>query len=188
MSKITRWLTLLLAIIMLTLIGWNIADVNNDTTLHTTNNKTPTYQSQCTNTVVYDSNGQLSYKLIAKNMQYYATSKITWFTEPVVILFNKNTLATWSIYADRAKLTNHHRLYLYGHVKVNSLIASLQLKKIKTDNAQVNLRTQDVSSNDKVIFYGTHFTSSGMKMHGNLREKTAELINKVQTTYEIKNQ
>lgn len=33
-----------------------------------------------------------------------------------------------------------------------------------------------------------HFTSNGMKMRGNLRTKTAELIDKVKTNYEIQNQ
>lgn len=79
-------------------------------------------------------------------------------------------------------------LYLYGHVEVNSLTTTSQLEKIKTDNAQVNLVTQDVTSDDEVTLYRTNFTSNGMKMRGNLRTKTAELIDKVKTNYEIQNQ
>jgi lipopolysaccharide export system protein LptC len=60
-----------------------------------------------------------------------------------------------------------------------------QLQRIKTDNARVNLTTQDVASDDEVTLYGTGFTSNGMKMRGNLRDKTAELIEKVTTSYEI---
>jgi lipopolysaccharide export system protein LptC len=37
-------------------------------------------------------------------------------------------------------------LYLYGHVEVNALTADSQLRKITTDNAQINLVTQDVTS------------------------------------------
>ncbi|MVZ11216.1 lipopolysaccharide ABC transporter substrate-binding protein LptC, partial [Enterobacteriaceae bacterium 8376wG6] len=40
----------------------------------------------------------------------------------------------------------------------------------------------------EVTLYGTNFTSTGMKMRGNLRTKTAELIDKVKTNYEIQNQ
>ena len=106
------------------------------------------------------------------------------------MLFRSNVPAkvpTWSIKADKAKLTNDRMLYLYGHVEINALTEDAQLRKITTDNAQVNLITQDVSSDDLVTLYGTTFNSSGLKMRGNLRSKNAELIEKVRTSYEIQN-
>lgn len=60
-----------------------------------------------------------------------------------------------------------------------------QLERITTDNAQVNLVTQDISSDDEVTLYGSNFTSHGLKMRGNMRDKTARLIDKVNTYYEI---
>ncbi len=79
-------------------------------------------------------------------------------------------------------------LYLYGHVEVNALTADAQLRKITTDNAQINPRvTQDVTSDDQVTLYGTTFNSTGLKMRGNLRSKNAELIEKVRSFYEIQN-
>ena len=85
------------------------------------------------------------------------------------------------------KLTKDRMLYLYGNVEVDALSADSQLRKITTDNAQINLVTQDVTSDDMVTLYGTTFNSSGLKMRGNLRSKTAELIEKVRTSYEIQN-
>lgn len=101
--------------------------------------------------------------------------------------FDTNKAPTWSIKADKAKLTNDRMLYLYGHVEVDALSADSQLRKITTDNAQINLVTQDVTSDDMVTLYGTTFNSSGLKMRGNLRSKNAELIEKVRTSYEIQN-
>lgn len=152
------------------------------------NDQDPTYQSQHTVTVVYNPAGKLNYKLVAEDAKYYTAGELSWFTQPVMTLFDENAVATWSVRADRAKLTKDRMLYLYGHVEVNSLTTTSQLEKIKTDNAQVNLVTQDVTSDDEVTLYGTNFTSNGMKMRGNLRTKTAELIDKVKTNYEIQNQ
>ena len=101
--------------------------------------------------------------------------------------YDQDTLPTWSIRADKAKLTDDRMLYLYGNVEVNSLTTTSQLERITTDNAQVNLVTQDVSSDDEVTLYGSNFTSHGLKMRGNMREKTARLIDKVKTYYEIQN-
>ncbi|WP_411705193.1 LPS export ABC transporter periplasmic protein LptC [Edaphovirga cremea] len=188
MSKTKLWMTLLLALAALALIGWNLADLDGESNTVPLNTQDPTYQSQHTVTVVYNPTGKLNYKLVAEDVKYFTTEQLSWFTQPVMTLFDENAVATWSVRADRAKLTNDRMLYLYGHVEVNSLTQTSQLEKIKTDNAIVNLITQDVSSDDEVTLFGAGFTSNGMKMRGNLRNKTAELIEKVNTYYEIQNQ
>lgn len=188
MSKTKLWMTLLLALAALALIGWNLADLDGESNTVPLNTQDPTYQSQHTVTVVYNPTGKLNYKLVAEDVKYFTAEQLSWFTQPVMTLFDENAVATWSVRADRAKLTNDRMLYLYGHVEVNSLTQTSQLEKIKTDNAIVNLITQDVSSDDEVTLFGAGFTSNGMKMRGNLRNKTAELIEKVNTYYEIQNQ
>jgi lipopolysaccharide export system protein LptC len=188
MSKTKFWITLILAVVVLALIGWNMADFSDEESSTPVNHQDPTYQSQHTVTVVYSPTGKLNYKLVAEEVKHYTADELSWFTQPVMTLFDQNAVATWSVRADRAKLTNDRMLYLYGHVEVNSLTTTSQLEKIKTDNARVNLVTQDVYSDDEVTLFGTNFTSNGMKMRGNLRDKTAELIDKVKTNYEIQNQ
>ena len=70
-------------------------------------------------------------------------------------------------------------LYLYGHVEVNALVPDSQLRRITTDNAQINLVTQDVTSDNLVTLYRTTFNSSGLKIAATSRSKNAELIEKV---------
>lgn len=188
MSKTKLWITVLLALAALALIGWTLADFDGEGDAVPLNTQEPTYQSQHTVTVVYSPTGKLNYKLVAEDVKYFTAEQLSWFTQPVMTLFDEHAVATWTVRADRAKLTNDRMLYLYGHVEVNSLTPTSQLEKIKTDNAIVNLVTQDVSSDDKVTLFGAGFTSNGMKMRGNLRNKTAELIEKVNTYYEIQNQ
>ncbi len=185
MSKTRRWITLVLALIALALIGWNMSGFNQQGAPVVANDNEPSSQSQHTVTTVFNPVGQLNYKLVAEEVQNFSAKELTWFTKPVMTLFGDNAVATWTVRADRAKLTDDKMLYLYGHVEVDSLTADAQLKKIRTDNAQVNLITQDVASDDEVTLFGIGFTSEGMRMRGNLRDKTAELIEKVKTSYEI---
>ncbi|ANG94361.1 LPS export ABC transporter periplasmic protein LptC [Enterobacteriaceae bacterium 155047] len=186
MSKTRRWITLLLVLVALILIGVNIAD-NEETQTDVVNTSDPTYKSDHSDTVVYSPEGALNYRLIAQHVEHFSEEGVSWFTQPVMTTFDTNKVPTWSIKSDRAKLTNDRMLYLYGHVEVNALTADSQLRKITTDNAQINLVTQDVTSQDLVTLYGTTFNSSGMRMRGNLRSKNAELIEKVRTSYEIQN-
>ena len=186
MSKTRRWVIILLSLAVLVLIGVNLAD-QDDTPDEVVSTNDPTYKSDHSDTVVYSPEGALNYRLIAQHVEYFSDDGISWFTRPVMTTFDTNKVPTWSIKADKAKLTNDRMLYLYGHVEVNALTADSQLRKITTDNAQINLVTQDVTSDDMVTLYGTTFNSSGLKMRGNLRSKNAELIEKVRTSYEIQN-
>lgn len=188
MSKTKTWITLLLILVALVLIGLNLTDTETDGSPVVADTGEPTYQSEHTVTLVYNPVGGLNYKLIAEHVQQFAIEQITWFTRPVATMYDEDKIATWTVKADRAKLTNDKLLYLYGHVEVDSLTPTSQLQHIRTESAVVNLVTQDVSSDDAVTLYGTGFNSKGMKMRGNLRNKTAELIEKVKTSYEIQNQ
>ena len=186
MSKTRRWVIIVLSLVALVLIGLNLAD-KDDSSQVVINANDPTYKSEHTDTVVYSPEGALSYRLIAEHVEYFSDQALSWFTHPFLTTYDTNKVPTWSIKADKAKLTNDRMLYLYGHVEINALTEDAQLRKITTDNAQVNLTTQDVSSDDLVTLYGTTFNSSGLKMRGNLRSKNAELIEKVRTSYEIQN-
>ncbi|WP_435928883.1 LPS export ABC transporter periplasmic protein LptC [Dryocola sp. BD613] len=186
MSKTRRWVIILLSLAALVLIGINLADKEIVAPVSVNNNE-PTYKSEHSTTIVYDPKGALNYRLVAEHVEYFSESAISWFTMPVMTQYDENKVATWSLRADRAKLTNDRMLYLYGNVVLTALTPDSQLRKITTDNAQVNLITQDVASDDLVTLYGTSFNSSGLKMRGNLRSKNAELIEKVRTSYEIQN-
>ncbi|EPE7164272.1 LPS export ABC transporter periplasmic protein LptC [Cronobacter sakazakii] len=186
MSKTRRWVIILLALAALVLIGINLAD-QDESGPTAVNSNEPTYQSEQSNTLVYSPEGALNYRLVAQHVEYFSDDGVSWFTQPVMTTFDTNKVPTWSVKADRAKLTNDRMLYLTGHVEVNALTPDSQLRKITTDKAEINLVTQDVTSDTLVTLYGTSFNSSGLKMRGNLRSKNAELIEKVRTSYEIQN-
>lgn len=186
MSTTRRWGIILLALVALILIGINLTS-HDHATQAVDNTNEPTYQSEQSNTLVYSPDGALNYQLEAQHIEYFSDTGLSWFTKPVMIMLDANKIPTWSIKSDKAKLTSDRMLYLYGNVVVDALTPDAQLRKITTDNAQINLLTQDVVSDDLVTLYGTSFNSSGLKMRGNLRSKTAELIEKVRTSYEITN-
>ncbi|CDL82427.1 LPS export ABC transporter periplasmic protein LptC [Xenorhabdus szentirmaii] len=190
MSKLQSWLIAILTLIVLALAGWNLSNTNDDDSSDIVEDGHPTYQTQEAISFIYDPEGKLAYELVADDVKNYAETKLTWFTNPVLTTFAPDNVsetppATWKIRADKAKLTNDRMLYLYGNVRVDSQIKTSQLQRIMTNDATVNLVTQDVSADDKVTISGIGLKSVGMKMRGNLREKTAELIEKVTTQYEI---
>ncbi|AFP85255.1 hypothetical protein A359_08890 [secondary endosymbiont of Ctenarytaina eucalypti] len=182
-----HWITALLGLLILALIIWNMMATDSIQVQEPVKSGEPTYQSEYITTLAYNSAGSLHYTLSADHVQYFSEGKITWLTRPVATIIDDDKVPTWTVKADRAKLIQDRMLYLYGHVQADSLTEASKLKHITTANALIDLFTQEISSDDEVIVYGANFNSTGMKMRGNLRNKTAELLEKVKTSYAIEN-
>ncbi|BBG60034.1 Lipopolysaccharide export system protein lptC [Providencia rustigianii] len=186
MSNAKKWLILILSLIALGLIGWNFTGQDDLQVAGTEiNDGQPNYQTDDSVTFVYNPMGDLAYKLAAKKVDNYTSGKITWFTNPVLTTYNDAGVPTWTVKSIKARLTKERVLYLYSDVQVDSLTQESQIQRVLTDNAVVNLVTQDVSSDDKVTIIGQGLNSTGLKMRGNLRSRTAELIEDVKTQYEL---
>ena len=186
MSNAKKWLITVLSFIVLGLIGWNFSVYDDSKPLTTEiNDGKPNYQTDDSVTFVYNPAGDLAYKLAASKVDNYTDGKITWFTNPVLTTYNDAGTPTWTVKSIKARLTKERVLYLYSDVQVDSLTPEPQIQRITTDNAVVNLVTQDVSSDDKVTIIGHGLNSTGLKMKGNLRTRTAELIEDVKTHYEL---
>lgn len=184
MSNVKKWLIIILSLIALGLIGWNLAGTDSaNSEDKVINDGQPNYQTDDSVTFVYNPTGNLAYTLVSDKIDNYTEGKITWFSKPVLTTFNESGEPTWTVKAYKARLTNDRILYLYSDVQVDSLTNDSQIQRITTESAVVNLTTQDVSSGDKVTIIGQGLNSTGLKMKGNLRTRTAELIEDVKTHY-----
>ncbi|SNC59054.1 LPS export ABC transporter periplasmic protein LptC [Sodalis endosymbiont of Henestaris halophilus] len=141
MSKTMRWNTtiLVLGLLALVLIGWNVMEIDSSPAQAPINTIEPTYQSEYTTMVVYNKVGGIQYKLIADQMNYFSESQITWLTQPIATTFDEKTVPIWILKADKAKLTQDKKLYLYGHVQMDILNDSSHPTRITTNNTIINL-------------------------------------------------
>jgi len=149
--------------------------------------KQPIYQSDRMETMIYDPTGKLTYKIIADAVKRFDNTGETLFESPDVTLYNNDTIKTWHILAKHATLTRDKLLYLNEQVILTNLLPDSQLHKVMTDNARVDLTTQMVTSSDPVTIEGTNFSSTGTGLLGNLRNKTADILENVKTYYNTPN-
>lgn len=149
--------------------------------------KHPVYQSERMLTTIYNPLGYLSYKIVAFNVKHFDDSGNTEFLSPDITFYNQEGVATWNIQANNATLTRDRLLYLNNKVQLDNLLPDTQLQRIITDNANVNLNTQIVTSDDHVTIQGTNFTSTGTGLRGDLRDKTADILENVKTHYNTPN-
>jgi len=189
-----RW-TVFLSAITLVLLAWYYSLNQDDQQLATLIKKeeSPEYIGHKMSTVVYSPTGKKQYLAVSDKVEYYNYDGHTNFERPLVYLFEIENQKTqqkesWKLSADRAILTKDNMLYLKGNVIAETLLPQSKLQRIETEDAKVNLNTQDISSDNTVKINGQNFTSTGLKLTGNLQQQIANLKEQVKTHYEINKQ
>ena len=189
-----RW-TIVLSVIALALLAWfyTLNQEKQQLSELIKNKESPEYIGRTMNTVVFSPTGQKQYLATSDKVEYYEYDGHTDFEQPLVYLFeitNEKTQKkeSWKLSAAKATLTKDNMLYLNGGVVAETLLPESKLQRIETESAVVNLTTQDISSDTMVKINGQNFTSSGLKLTGNLHQQVATLKEQVKTYYEINKQ
>lgn len=186
-----RW-TAILSVIALALVAWFYTLNQSDQDLSSLIKKDdqPEYVGKNMQTLVYSPTGQKQYHATAKQVEYFQEDGRTHFELPDVLLFDitgekSQQKQSWTLRADKAVLTKDQMLYLKGNVVAQSLFAESKLQRVESEQATINLKTQDITSDTAVKINGLNFTSTGLKLVGNLQQQTATLKEQVKTYYEI---
>lgn len=186
-----RW-TAVLSVIALGLLAWFYTQnqQNQDLSHLIKKEEQAEYVGKNMNTLVYSPSSSKQYQATAKQVEYFQYEGKTIFIQPDVLLFeltteNNKQAQSWQLRADKAVLTKENMLYLSGNVLAKSLLADSKLQRIETEQATVNLKTQDITSDQQVKINGLNFTSTGLKLVGNLQQQTAILKEQVKTYYEV---
>ncbi len=199
-----RW-NVILGLIALGSLGWFYSLNSDKPDLSNLVKKpdSPDYIGNKMETTVFSPEGKKQYLSTADKVKHYTVDGHTEFEMPLVYLFDVSTSnnaeksnnpakllesQSWKLSAKKAKLTKNEMLYLEGDVIAESLEPTSRLQRIETQAAEVNLKTQDISSDTMVKINGQNFNSTGLKMVGNLRQQIATLKEQVKTYYEINKQ
>ena len=199
-----RW-NVILGLIALGSLGWFYSLNSDKPNLSNLVKKpdSPDYIGNKMETTVFSPEGKKQYLSTADKVKHYTADGHTEFEMPLVYLFDVSTSnnaeesnnpakllesQSWKLSAKKAKLTKDEMLYLEGDVIAESLEPTSRLQRIETQVAEVNLKTQDISSGTMVKINGQNFNSTGLKMVGNLRQQIATLKEQVKTYYEINKQ
>ena len=195
-----RWNSVL-GLVSLCLLGWYYSLNQDDSDLQSLvkTPDSPDYIGNKMETTVFSPEGKKQYLAFSEKVEHFGQNGKTNFTAPLVYLFNFPTdnsvpknesvklpeTQSWKLSALNAVLTRDEMLYLTGDVVVESLTPASRLQRIETESATVNLKTQDITSDEAVKINGQNFNSTGLKMVGNLRQQAATLKEQVKTYYEI---
>lgn len=149
---------------------------------------TYTHCSNMTTINIYNTTIEKKYRiqLTAQHIRYSPNQKIFQLIQPNIILFNKKNSIVWKITSNHAILNYKKKIIdLQGYIYIDYKSKNTNFLSILTNQITINLITNNINSNNKVILHGYHFYSVGSKMQGNLYTKTIQLLNNTYTHYEM---
>lgn len=181
-----RRLTLILALIVVLLASWryylNQTESYAELSRLIKQEGAAEYVGDRIQASVYNLQGSLHYRALAKEVQYFAESERTEFIQPELELFDQEKTKTqWKLTAERAELSKEHILYLTGNVNIESSDSTSRLQKINTETLSIDLNSQDIYSDSQVTSQGQGFTTTGLGLEGNLKTQQTKLKQNVKT-------
>ncbi|TCI03554.1 LPS export ABC transporter periplasmic protein LptC [Corallincola luteus] len=145
----------------------------------------PDYTAKTLRSRIYNQEGQLENQIWASNMKYYNGSMtLTQFDAPKLVVYPSGKRSGWTLNASHGELEQNNLLRLSEDVVITMLTAQNQTNTLLTDYVDIDLTTNDVSSDQPVTVKGPGYRLDGVGLKGNVEQEHIEVLNDVKATYE----
>lgn len=132
----------------------------------------------------FDAQGRLTHKIRAARMEYFTELEMTTLAEPVLQAYPADGQALWQIAASEGILTDQNQVVLQKGVKIQNLGHNQYFSELETSQLELDLNTQQVSSDRLVTIKGPQYDLQGNGMQGDLNSQTLTLLDKVHAVYQ----
>lgn len=141
------------------------------------------YQMQTSRITRYGPSGQRLYVLVSPYVKHMRRSRITYLSDAQLTYYGRKT--PWLLKAKKGELgPNRIHLTLIGNVRAQTFDTSNPVH-ILSPKMQIQLQSEIITSNDKVLIFQKHNAMRGLGMIANLKSGTIELLNRVSGRYEL---
>ncbi|GLX77925.1 hypothetical protein tinsulaeT_12650 [Thalassotalea insulae] len=172
----------LASIIAYSIIEWHRTSVGEDTFIE--DDITPDFIAESLNSETFNPQGELSYIIDAARMEHYASLAVTHFEFPKYTLYPNNSDSPWKITANEGTLYNNNRVKLENRVTLVATDNTSLIQEINGKYLELDLKTNIISSNNKIEIKGKDFLMTGSGLIVDLNTKQVTLTNHEKTIYQ----
>ncbi len=147
----------------------------------------PDYIVNDLKSVQYDEQGNVSSRVSASHMEFYADKNITNFSKPIYLVYPQNGEAQWRLRSTEGTLDkNSGRVTLEKNVIIDAISPEEPIQTIETTYLELNLDTMIMTSDREIRITGKDFFITGKGLEADLNAQNVRLISQVEGTYETK--
>lgn len=147
----------------------------------------PDYIVNDLKSVQYSEQGNINSRVSASHMEYYADRNMTYFTEPIYLVYPDSGDAQWRLRSTKGTLDkNSGRVTLENNVIIDAISPEEPIQTIETTYLELDLNTMIMTSDRTIRITGKDFLITGQGLHADLNAQNVRLTSQVEGTYETK--
>lgn len=145
----------------------------------------PDYVVDDLRSVEFDEQGQVNTRVAAKHMEHFENTNLTFFTEPVYLVYPDNGKTQWRLRADIGNLDKKTgTIVLENNVIIESISPEGPLQSLSTTALELDLNTMIMTSDEKIFIKGNSFNIQGTGLYADLNAQEVQLMSQVVGIYE----
>lgn len=185
MSRVSIAIILLFGTALI--LYWQVQSKKDNQVVNADIGQRPDYIVEDLSGVEYNKLGLINSRVSAKQMEHFDATNMTYFTQPVYLIYPDNRQGKWRLRADKGTLNKvTGKVTLEDNVIIDSLSPEQPLRTVKTDFLELDLNTKIMTSNKRIYVTGVDFTIEGKGLYADLNAQTVKLTSQVEGTYETK--
>lgn len=143
----------------------------------------PDFTADILRSVEYNKDGKITRRIFADAMEHYSELDMTTFTNPVIILYDKDAKSAWKIQAKEGIFNSDDTAILRDDVAIKNMNKNDYVDTITTTYLQLNLKDSTIQSDRLITVKGLLFEQTGVGLSGNLSQEFMTILNQVKATY-----
>lgn len=166
------------------LLYWQVQSKRGDEGLAVDVSARPDYIADNLKSVEYNELGLVNSRVSAKHMEHYEEDNMTYFTEPIYLVYPEQGEAQWQLQSTKGTMNkNSGKVILENNVIINAINSSEPIQSIKTSYLELDLNTMIMTSDDNIYITGSDFIIEGVGLYADLNAENVKLTSQVNGTY-----
>ncbi|MCE9679964.1 LPS export ABC transporter periplasmic protein LptC [Shewanella sp. AS1] len=153
----------------------------------TTVSDRPDYIVNNLQSVQFDELGQVNSRVSASHMEFYSEQNMTYFSEPVYLVYPDSGNAQWRLRSTKGTLDkNKGKVTLENDVIIDAISPEEPIQTIETNYLELDLNTMIMTSDHSIKITGKDFLITGKGLRADLNAQNVRLNSQIEGTYETK--
>lgn len=134
----------------------------------------------------YNLQGELSGEVVAAQMAHFEQLGQVQFEQPAYTLF-ENKLPRWQISSAQGVFYQDNKVILEQQVRVNNLFPDEMFRQVQTEQLEMAVDSQLLTTNRPVVIIGQNFQINGSGLQADLIKQKMQLFKHQGTVYQHEN-
>ncbi|ABV88926.1 LPS export ABC transporter periplasmic protein LptC [Shewanella pealeana] len=169
------------------LLYWQVQSKKSEQELDIDMSQRPDYIIDDLRSIEYNELGLVNSKVSAKHMEHFDSANMTYFTEPVYLIYPDDGQAQWRLQSAKGshnKLTG--KVSLENNVIIDSISPEEPIQTLSTSYLELDLNTMIMTSDEMIHVTGNEFVIQGLGLYADLNAQSVKLVSQVEGIYEAK--